>query len=127
MDINNVVLIGRLTRDAEVKKTAAGKSVARLALAVNRRVKRGDEWKDEANYFDLVLWGNEGIHKYLVKGKQIGISGELCQNRWEKDGQKHSRVEISVLNIQLLGGGENRGGGESPPASGRYDGDDVTF
>jgi single-strand DNA-binding protein len=102
-DINRVILVGRLTRDAETKHTASGAAVTRFSIAVNRRVKRGDEWEDEASFFDLVLWGHEGLIQYLVKGKQVAVDGELNQNRWEQDGQKRSKVEVIVGSIELLG------------------------
>ena len=109
-DINSVTLVGRLTRDAELRYTNSGYAVCKFAIAINRRRKVGDQWEDEANFFDIVLWGKqaESLNQYLVKGKQVGIDGELRQSRWEQDGQPRSRVEISANNIQLLGGG--RGG-----------------
>jgi single-strand DNA-binding protein len=112
-DINSVVLVGRLVKDAELKSLASGQSVCKFSLAVNRRKKNGDQWEDEVNYFDVVLWGRQGesLHQYLLKGKQIGIDGELRQNRWTKDGQTSSKIEIIANNIQLLGGNPNQGGG----------------
>lgn len=103
-DINQVVLVGRLVRDCELRYTGAGTAVSKISLAVNRRVKKGTEWIDEVSYFDCTLWGKqaESLSKYLMKGKQIGVNGELRQNRWEQDGQKRSKVEINIVNIQLL-------------------------
>jgi single-strand DNA-binding protein len=120
-DINHVVLVGRLTRDSETKYTAAGQAVCKFSIAVNRKRKVGDAWEDEANYFDIVLWGRqaEAINKYLVKGKQIGVDGELRLDRWEQDGQKRSKVEIVANNIQLLGGGAV-GGSTGDGAQGGY-------
>lgn len=113
MDVNHVVLIGRLTRDAEYKVLPSGQGVCNFSVAVNRRKKSGDRWEDEANYFDIVLWGKQAdaINRYLVKGKQIGIDGELRQDRWQQDGQNRSKVVISANNIQLLGGGGTAGEG----------------
>ena len=113
-DVNHVVLIGRLTRDAELKYTNTGFAVGKLSIAVNRRKKSGDTWTEEVNYFDVVLWGKtaESLNQYLIKGKQIAVEGELRQNRWEQDGQTRSKVEISAIKIQLLGGGRQSGGGE---------------
>ncbi len=109
-DTNHVLLIGRLTRDAELKYTNSGMAVARLGLAVNRKRKSGDQWIEEASFFDVVVWGKtaEGLQQYLVKGKQIAVDGELRQNRWEQDGQPRSKVEISANTIQLLGGGDQQ-------------------
>ncbi|MDR3019843.1 MAG: single-stranded DNA-binding protein [Treponema sp.] len=109
-DLNHVTLIGRLTRDAELKYTANGQAVCKFSIAVNRRRKNGDQWEDEANFFDIVVWGRQGesLHQYLVKGKMVGVDGELRQDRWQQDGQNRSRIEIVANFLQLLGGG---GGG----------------
>ena len=106
-DVNSVVIVGRLTRDAELKYTTGGTAVSKIGIAVNKRVKKGDEWTEQASFFDVTLWGKmaEGLNQYLVKGKQIAIEGELEQERWEKDGQAHSKVTITASNVQLLGGG----------------------
>lgn len=105
-DLNNVFLIGRLTRDMEIRYSNGGMAIGRFSLAVNRSKKTGDKWEDEANFFDCSLFGKtaETMSQYLAKGKQVAVSGELRQSRWEQDGQNRSRVEIAVNNIQLLGG-----------------------
>jgi len=126
-DINRVVLIGRLTRDAELKSIASGQAVTKFSVAVNRRKKNGDQWEDEASFFDVVLWGRQGeiLHQYLLKGKQVCIDGELRQDRWQQDGQNRSKVEIVASNVQLLGGGGGSGGsggGGGPSSSGNYGG-----
>lgn len=107
-DINHVVLTGRLTRDAEVKYTADGQGVCRFSVAVNRRRKQGEQWVDEADFFDVVVWGRQGetLSRYLVKGKLVGIDGTLRQERWEQGGQNRSKVEVMATNLQLFGGGE---------------------
>jgi single-strand DNA-binding protein len=109
------MLIGRLTRDAELKYTAGGQAVCKFSIAVNRRRKSGDQWVDEASFFDIVLWGRQGesLNQYLVKGKLVGVDGELRQDRWEQDGQNRSKVEIVANNIQLLGGNPGGGNGGS--------------
>ncbi|MDA3940352.1 MAG: single-stranded DNA-binding protein [Spirochaetia bacterium] len=125
-DINVVTLVGRLTRDSELKYTNSGTAVCKFSLAVNRKKRSGDQWTDEVSYFDVVLWGKQGeaLQQYLGKGKQVAVSGELRQNRWEQDGQNRSKVEIIANNIQLLGGNtgggnNNFGGGQSDAPSGR--------
>ena len=114
-DTNFVVLIGRLTRDAELKLTANGKAVSKFTLAVNKKRKSGDAWKDDAGFFDIVLWGQlaESLQQYLVKGKQIAVTGELNHERWEQDGQNRSKVSVTAHTIQLLGGtsGSDNGSG----------------
>ena len=114
-DINQVVLVGRLTRDAELKYTSNGQAVCKFSMAVNRRRKNGDQWEDEANYFDIVLWGRQGeaLNQYLQKGKTVGVNGELRYDSWQQDGQKRSKVEIVANNIMLLGGGNSGGSGSS--------------
>ena len=105
-DLNHVLLIGRLTRDAELKYTPNGLAVANISLATNRRRKNGDQWVEEVSYFDVNLFGKtaEALKQYLTKGKQVAVNGELRQDRWEQDGQSRSRVVINANNVQLLGG-----------------------
>ena len=106
-DLNSVVLVGRLTRDPELKYTPSGTAILGFDLAVNRSVKKGDSWTDEASFFNCTLFGKqaESVSKYMEKGKQVAISGELTQDRWEdKEGRKNSRVKIICNSLQLLGG-----------------------
>jgi len=134
-DINHVVLVGRLTRDAELKYTAGGQAVCKFSVAINRRRKNGEQWVDEANYFDVVLWGRQGeaLNQYLLKGKPVGVEGELRQDRWQQDGQARTKVEIVANNIQLLGGGggQSQGGPKNdesnPPPSDDHFADDIPF
>jgi single-strand DNA-binding protein len=113
-DLNRVTLVGRLTKDAVLSYTTGGTAVCKFSIAVNRKKKDGDEWVDDASYFDIVLWGRQGeaLNQYLVKGKQIGVDGELRQERWQDSDSGHarSRVEIVAGSLQLLGGGNNNGG-----------------
>ena len=86
-DLNHVTLIGRLTRDAELKYTSAGFAISNFSIAVNRRRKNGDQWMEEASFFEINLYGKsaESLKQYLVKGKQVAVDGELRQDRWEQD------------------------------------------
>lgn len=110
-DVNHVVLIGRLTRDSELRYTQSGTPIVKFSIAVNRRKKAGEEWVEEVSFFDIVFWGKmgESINQYLVKGKQVAVAGELRQNRWEQDGQPRSKVEIIATNLQLLGSSQGAG------------------
>lgn len=110
-DINDVTLIGRLTRDLGSDErsfgyTQSGVARASIDIAVNRSKKQGDQWIEEVSYFTVLLWGKnaENLKPYLTKGKQICVRGFLKQERWEKDGQKNSRVVIVSEQCQLLGG-----------------------
>lgn len=123
-DINNVNIIGRLTRDIGSDDRSfgylpSGMARANVSIAVNRSRKNGDQWVDEVNYFDVTIWGKtaENLKPYLQKGKQIAVDGYLKQDRWEKDGQKFSRVTIVANNVQLLGG-KSESGSQQP--SGGY-------
>ncbi len=119
-DLNSVTLVGRLTRDAELSYLPSGSAVAKMSLAVNRSRKEGDQWVSEANYFDVNLFGRqaESLKQYLTKGKQIAVQGSLRQDRWEKDGQKFSRVNIVANDVQLLGGRSDNGGSSYGAPSG---------
>ena len=110
-DINNVTLIGRATRDAELKYTAAGTALLTFSIAVNESRKIDGQRKDEASFFDVNLWGKlgESLKNLIVKGKQVAISGRLQQQRWETNGEPRNRVIVVADTVQLLGGGNNQG------------------
>ena len=124
-DLNSVIEIGRLTRDISERDfayTTAGKARLNLSIAVNRSEKRGGEWADKVSFFDVTVWGKtaENIKPYLSKGKQIAVDGYLDQQRWEKDGQKYSRVCIVANQVQLLGGNSTNGTQGAPQQAGGY-------
>lgn len=110
-DINNVTLVGRLTKDADIRYTTSGTAVLNFALAVNESRKQGEKWIEEASFFDVTLFGKmgESIHKYMAKGKQVAISGRLQQQRWETNGEPRNRVIVVADTVQLLGGGNGQG------------------
>ncbi len=106
-DTNITVLIGRLTRDSELKYTNNGTAVLNFSIAVNRSIPpKGDgcEWKNEASFFDVQAWAKlaEAKAPSLVKGKQILVEGELRQDRWEQDGQSRSKVYVVAHDIKPL-------------------------
>ncbi len=105
-DINTVTLVGRLTRDAELTYGSSGMAFSKFSIAVNRRVKKGEAWEDEASFFDMTLFDKkaENMNQYLLKGGQIVVKGFLKQERWSKDGQNFSKVAVHVDDIQLVGG-----------------------
>ncbi len=105
-DINSVVICGHLVRDVEITYSNSGFPFGRISIANKYSKKQGDEWKEEVNFFDVKIFGKicESLQQYLLKGKQVAIKGELRQERWEKDGQNHSKVVIDAHDIQLLGG-----------------------
>jgi single-strand DNA-binding protein len=102
---NRVVLMGNLTREVEIRKTASNIAVCDIGLAVNDRVKRGNEWVDEATFIDVTLWGRtaEIAGEYLSKGSPVFIEGRLKLEQWEQDGQKRSKLKVVGERLQLLG------------------------
>ena len=131
-DLNSVIEIGRLTRDISERDfayTTAGKARLNLSIAVNRSEKRGGEWADKVSFFDVTVWGKtaENIRPYLHKGKQIAVDGYLDQQRWEKDGQKFSKVVIVANTVQLLGGNENNAAPQEPAGDYQSAGSDDDF
>ena len=119
-DFNRVILMGRITRDIEVRYVSSGMAVTDIGLAVNDRRKKGDEWVEETSFFDVTLWGRtaEVAGEYLGKGSSLFVEGRLKQETWEADGQKRSKVKVIGEKIQFIGGkGEgNRGGGSHQSA-----------
>ena len=118
-DLNDIIEIGRLTRDISERDfgyTAGGTARLNLSIAVNRSEKRNGAWQDKVSYFDVTVWGKiaEIIKPYLHQGKQIAVHGYLDQQRWEKDGQKFSKVVIVANTVQLLGGNENNAAPQEP-------------
>lgn len=110
--VNKVILIGHLGKDAETRFTTSGVAVASFTLATNRRVKDSQtgDWRDETDWHNLVLWRNENLGQYLLKGKQVYVEGQLRSRSYEdKDGQKKYVTEVVVDEIILLGGGGGRG------------------
>ncbi len=118
---NRVVLVGNLTRDVELRYTPAGTAVTDIALAVNERVKKNDQWVDEVHFFDVTRWGRtaEVAGEYLSKGSPVLIEGRLKQDRWEQDGQKRSKIKVVGEKMQMLSNKSGTGGPgrpHSPPA-----------
>ena len=114
-DTNSIILIGRITKDCGADERSFsyvgnGTAKAIVSLAVNRSVKKGDKWEDEVSFIDVTIWGKtaENLKSNLVKGKQICVCGYLKQDRWEKDGQKQSRLNVIAESVQLLGGGNKQ-------------------
>lgn len=118
-DINRVVLIGRLTRDPELKSTNGGAYFCRFSLASNHSRKQSDgTYKDEAGFFECVAWGKsaEILHKYVQKGHRLAVEGALRWSSWEHEGKKHSKVEILVETFNFLERKSDSGQSESSPA-----------
>lgn len=117
---NRVILVGNLTRDPELRYIPSGTAVSEITLAVNERVKKNEQWVEEVNFIDVTLWARtaEVANEYLSKGSSILIEGRLKLDRWEKDGQKHSKLRVVGEKMQMLGGREGGGGGGGGAARG---------
>ena len=106
MSINKVVITGRITREPELRRTASGMAILNLGVAVNDRRKdpKSGEWGDYANFIDCVMFGTraESISNYLHKGIKVAIDGKLRWSQWEREGQKRSKVEVTVDDIEIL-------------------------
>lgn len=129
-DINTVTIIGNLTKDPVLKETESGKKVAELRIANNSSFKKGDEWVDRANYFQVTAWGKQGENaaQYLTKGSRVAITGRLEWQSWEKpEGEGlNSRVVIVANNIQFLSTPKKQGE-TSEAASMEGDDPDIPF
>lgn len=117
---NRVILVGNLTRDPELRYIPSGTAVSDIGLAVNDRIKRGDQWVDEVTFVDITLWGRtaEIANEYLSKGSPVLIEGRLKLDRWEKDGQKHSKLKVTADRLQMLGAKDGARGGGAGRSSG---------
>ena len=117
MSINSASISGNLTRDAELKKTKAGKPILSFGVAVNdrRRNPQTNDWEDYPNFIDCVMFGSraEALANYLTKGTKVAIEGKLRYSSWERDGQKRSKIEVAVDEIEFMSsrnGGQGNGG-----------------
>jgi len=106
LQMNDVRLVGRLTRDPEVRYTTKGQAVARLDMAVNRRFKDGTgEWRDDTTFVPVTVWRDaaERCKERLKKGSPLYVEGRLRSTNWEtKDGQKRSGIEVEAYRLQFL-------------------------
>jgi single-strand DNA-binding protein len=104
---NQVVLMGNLTRDPELRTTPNGASVCSFSLALNRSYKNADgDWTEVTDFIDIVAWGplGERVAQYLSKGRAALVNGRLQSRSWEQDGQKRTKVEVVAQDVTFLGG-----------------------
>lgn len=121
LQLNDVRLVGRLTRDPEVRYTARGQAVCRLDIAVNRRFKdNSGEWREEATFVPVTVWREaaERCRERLKKGSAVYVEGRLKSSTWEtKDGQKRSGLDVEAYRLQFLTKAET-GEGSEPQETG---------
>ncbi len=124
---NQVILMGNLTRDPELRQIPSGQSVCSFSLALNRSYKAADgSWTEATDYIDIVAWGplGERVAQYLTKGRPCLVNGRLQSRSWEQDGQKRSKVEVNAQDVTFLGGpggGNSDGGGSARGGGGEFD------
>ena len=127
MSINRVIISGNLTRDPELRSTASGLPVLGFGVAVNDRRKNQQtgEWEDYPNFIDCTMFGAraESLSRYLNKGTKVSIEGKLRWSQWEREGQKRSKIEVIVDELEFMSSrgdsssyGGGMGGGYSAPA-----------
>lgn len=126
MSINRVNISGNLTRDPELRATTGGTQVLSFGMAVNDRRKNQQtgEWEDYPNFVDCTMFGSraEKISRYLTKGCKVAVEGKLRYSQWERDGQKRSKLEVIVEEIEFMG----RQQAAEPAPSDAYD-EDIPF
>lgn len=112
--INQVILLGRLTRDPEQRTTASGKNVVSFSIAVDRQSQ-----DDQADFFNITAWDKLGdlVMQYLSKGRRVLIQGRLRQDNWEdKDtGKRQSRIEVTASDVTFLDGPSGDNSGSAAP------------
>lgn len=118
MSINRVSITGNLTRDPELRVTAGGTQVLSFGVAVNdrRRSPQTGEWEDYPNFVDCTMFGTraEAVSRFLAKGNKVAIEGKLRYSSWEKDGQRRSKLEVIVDEIEFM---SQRQGAAAPDAA----------
>lgn len=106
MAVNRVILVGNLTRDPEIRRTQSGMAIMSFGIAVNNRRKNNQtgEWEDDPCFVDCTMFGTraESVSNYISKGSKVAIDGKLRYSTWERDGQKRSKLEVVVDDIEFL-------------------------
>ncbi len=126
MSINRVIISGNLTRDPELRSTASGLPVLGFGVAVNdrRRNQQTGEWEDYPNFIDCTMFGarGESLSKFLTKGAKVAIEGKLRWSQWERDGQKRSKIEVIVDELELMSNRGDSQGSQGGNYGGNYGG-----
>lgn len=106
--VNNVILMGNLTRDPELRQTPTGRSVTNFSLALNSAYRdQNDQWQEKTDFVDVVCWAQlaERVSQYMSKGRRCLVQGRLQSRNWEQDGQKRTKVEVVANDVTFLDGG----------------------
>ena len=103
--INKVILVGRLTREIELKKTNSNLSYCRFNIACSRRVKSKQEGAPDADFINCIAWNQsaEFLSKYATKGSIVGVEGRITTGSYEKNGQRVYTTDVTAENVRLIG------------------------
>lgn len=115
MSVNKVFIVGRLTKDAEIREVGQNR-VARFSVATSEKYRKSNgEYEEETEFHDITLWGSEGIHKYLTKGRQVCVEGSIKTEKWTaNDGTERRRTTIRAHRVDLLSDGRKDEGTARP-------------
>lgn len=142
MNFNQVLLGGRLTRKPETRYAQSGTAVVKFGLAVNRRVKKGDEWVEKATFVDVTMFGKRGeaFAKFHDKGSEAFVVGVLELDQWDdkQSGERRSKLHVIADSFEFVGGKSNGNGGQgrqqsksgdsfTDEVSASFGGDDMPF
>ncbi len=129
MSINRVIISGNLTRDPELRQTAGGLPILGFGVAVNdrRRNQQTGEWEDFPNFVDCTMFGTraQSVSQFLRKGSKVAIEGKLRWSQWERDGQKRSKIEVVIDEIEFMSSrnaGQGSGGFQGDSFQGGFQG-----
>ena len=128
--LNQVTLMGNLTRDPELRQTPTGQNVTSFSLALNRSYKdQSGAWQEATDYIDITSWGPlaERVAQYLSKGRRCLVQGRLQSRSWEQDGVKRNKVEVLASDVTFLdargeGAEQGESGGQSSQGGSSYSG-----
>jgi single-strand DNA-binding protein len=105
--VNQVFLMGNLTRDPELRQTPNGQNVCSFSIALNRSYRdANNEWQEATDYVDIVAWAQLGerVSQYLSKGRRVLVQGRLQSRSWEQEGQKRNKLEVIASDVTFLDG-----------------------
>lgn len=120
MEFNKVIIVGRLTKDPELRYTPAGTAVASFSIASNETYMAGTEKKKKTLFIDITVFGKTGENcsKYLAKGSEVLVEGKLDKNQWEKDGRKHEKTFINAREVKFMSKKIDKDAGSGPEGYG---------
>ena len=116
--LNKVIIIGYVGKDPEMRFSPSGQPTTSFSVATSRRYKKGDEWQEETEWFNVVTWAKlaETCNQILIKGSLVYVEGRQQTHTWEKDGVKHYKTELIANSVTKLDKTEKTDSGGDTPA-----------